>query len=38
MSNEQEILNLIAQYTHHLDQDDFDGVGNIFHIAICNII
>lgn len=30
MSNEQEILNLIGQYTHFLDKGDFDGVGNLF--------
>jgi ketosteroid isomerase-like protein len=30
MSNEQEILNLIAQYTHYLDQGDFDAVGRLF--------
>lgn len=30
MSNEQEILNLIAQYTHYVDQGDFDAVGRLF--------
>ena len=30
MSNEQEILNLIAQYTHYVDQGDFNGVGSLF--------
>ncbi|MGS2738251.1 nuclear transport factor 2 family protein [Sinomicrobium sp. M5D2P17] len=30
MSNEQEILNLIARYTHYVDQGDFDAVGSLF--------
>ncbi|MEN4759142.1 nuclear transport factor 2 family protein [Chryseobacterium sp. C39-AII1] len=30
MSSEQQILNLIAQYTHYLDQAKFDQVGELF--------
>lgn len=30
MSNEQQILNLIAQYTHYVDQAQFDKVGELF--------
>lgn len=30
MSNEQQILNLIGQYTHYLDQADFEKVGKLF--------
>lgn len=30
MSNEQQILNLIGQYTHYLDQGDFEKVGELF--------
>jgi len=30
MSSEQQILNLIAQYTHYVDQAKFDKVGDLF--------
>ncbi|WP_295222623.1 nuclear transport factor 2 family protein [uncultured Chryseobacterium sp.] len=30
MSNEQQILNLIGQYTHYLDQGNFEKVGELF--------
>lgn len=30
MSSEQQILNLIAQYTHYVDQAKFDRVGDLF--------
>jgi hypothetical protein len=30
MSNEQQILNLISQYTHYVDQAKFDKVGELF--------
>lgn len=30
MSNEQQILNLIAQYTHYVDQGEFEKVGMLF--------
>jgi hypothetical protein len=30
MNNEREILNLIAQYTHYVDQAQFDKVGELF--------
>lgn len=30
MSSEQQILNLIAQYTHYLDKAQFDKVGELF--------
>ncbi len=30
MSNEQQILNLIAQYAHYVDQGAFDKVGELF--------
>lgn len=30
MSNEQQILNLIAQYTHYVNQGAFDKVGELF--------
>lgn len=30
MSNEQQILNLIAQYTHYVDQGEFENVGTLF--------
>ncbi len=29
MSNEQQILNLIGQYTHYLDQGNFEKVGEL---------
>jgi len=30
MSSERQILNLIAQYTHYVDQAKFDKVGELF--------
>ena len=30
MTNEQQILNLIAQYTYYVDQAKFDKVGELF--------
>ena len=30
MSNEQQLLNLIAQYTHYIDQAKFDKAGELF--------
>jgi len=30
MNNERAILNLIAQYTHYVDQAQFDNVGELF--------
>jgi len=30
MNNERAILNLIAQYTHYVDQAQFDNVGQLF--------